>query len=71
MKTKYLHPNQSKPTENSLKSYKSDGNTTWGRSNAIMGGVAKQFSNAELKELANYIGRQPGELQVVPQAKFR
>jgi cytochrome c553 len=54
-----------------LKSYKSDGNTTWGRSNAIMGGVAKQFSNAELKELANYIGRQPGELQVVPQAKFR
>jgi cytochrome c553 len=54
-----------------LKSYKSDGNATWGRSNAIMGGVAKQFSNAELKELANYIGKQPGELQVVPQAKFR
>ncbi len=54
-----------------LKSYKSEGNTTWGRSNAIMGGVAKQFSNAELKELANYIGKQPGELQVVPQAKFR
>lgn len=54
-----------------LKSYKSEGNTTWGRSNAIMGGVAKQFTNAELKELANYIGKQPGELQVVPQAKFR
>ena len=54
-----------------LKSYKSDSNTTWGRSNAVMGGVAKQFSNAELKELANYIGKQPGELQVVPQAKFR
>ena len=54
-----------------LKSYKTDGNTTWGRSNAVMGGVAKQFTNAELKELANYIGKQPGELQVVPQAKFR
>jgi cytochrome c553 len=54
-----------------LKSYKSDGNTTWGRSNAVMGGVAKQFSNAELKELANYIGKQPSELQIVPQAKFR
>lgn len=54
-----------------LKSYKSDGNPTWGRGNAIMGGVAKQFTNAELKELANYIGKQPGELQVVPQAKFR
>lgn len=54
-----------------LKSYKTDGNTTWGRSNAVMGGIAKQFTNAELKELANYIGKQPGELQVVPQAKFR
>jgi cytochrome c553 len=54
-----------------LKSYKTDGNATWGRSNAIMGGVAKQFTNAELKELANYIGKQPGDLQVVPQAKFR
>jgi cytochrome c553 len=36
-----------------------------------MGGIAKQFSNAELKELANYIGTQPGELHVVPQSKFR
>ena len=54
-----------------LKSYKTDGNATWGRSNPIMGGIAKQFSNAELKELANYIGTQPGELHVVPQSKFR
>lgn len=54
-----------------LKSYKTDGNATWGRGNAVMGGIAKQFSNAELKELANFIGTQPGELLVVPQAKFR
>ena len=54
-----------------LKSYKTDGNATWGRSNPVMGGIAKQFSHAELKELANYIAAQPGELRVIPQAKFR
>ncbi len=54
-----------------LKSYKNDGNATWGRGNAVMGGISKQFTNAELKELSNFIGTQPGELLVVPQAKFR
>lgn len=54
-----------------LKSYKTEGNATWGRANGIMGGVAKQFSNAELKELANYLGSLPGELKTVPQSKFR
>ena len=79
-------PNYSKPIDGSypkiagqhrdylftaLKSYKTDGNATWGRSNPVMGAIAKQYSNAELKELANYIGRQQGELHVVPQSKFR
>jgi hypothetical protein len=36
-----------------------------------MGGVAKQFSNAELKVLANYMGSLPGTLKVVPQDRFR
>ncbi|NBX56089.1 MAG: cytochrome c4 [Betaproteobacteria bacterium] len=54
-----------------LKSYKSEGQATWGRNNGVMGGIAKQFSNAELKELAQYISSQPGELRVVPQSKFR
>lgn len=54
-----------------LKSYKVEGNPHIGRGNAIMGGVAKQFSNAELKELSNYIGTLPGELKVVPQSRFR
>ena len=55
-----------------LKAYKSDGkNATWGRANAIMGGVAKQFSNAELKEMATYISALPGELKTVPQSRFR
>lgn len=42
-----------------------------GRNNAIMGGIAKQFSNAELKALANYLASVEGDLQVVPQSRFR
>jgi cytochrome c553 len=54
-----------------LKSYKMENNAQVGRSNAIMGGVAKQFTNAELKELAGYISRLPGELKTVPESRFR
>jgi cytochrome c553 len=54
-----------------LKSYKSEGNATWGRNNGVMAGIAKQFSNAELKELAQYVHGLPGELKTVPQAKFK
>jgi cytochrome c553 len=54
-----------------LKAYKTENNPQVGRSNGVMGGVAKQFSNAELKELASYIGSLPGELKTVPQSKFR
>jgi cytochrome c553 len=54
-----------------LKSYKTEGNATWGRANGIMGGVAKQFSNAELKEMASYLSSLPGELKTVPQDKFK
>jgi cytochrome c553 len=54
-----------------LKAYKVEGNAQVGRGNAIMGGVAKQFTNAELKELSNYLGNLPTELKVVPQSRFR
>lgn len=54
-----------------LKSYKTEGNPVWGRGNPIMGGVAKQFSNAELKELASYLSTLPGEIKTLPQSKFR
>ena len=55
-----------------LKSYKSDGASAQvGRSNAIMGGVAKQFSNAELKEIAAYVGSLPSDLKTVPESRFR
>jgi cytochrome c553 len=54
-----------------LKAYQTTGNPQVGRGNAIMGGVAKQFSHAELKALAGYIGAMPGPLTTVPQGKFR
>lgn len=54
-----------------LKSYKTEGTPLWGRSNGVMGGIAKQFTNAELKELANYVSRLPGDMKTVPQSKFR
>lgn len=54
-----------------LKAYKTENNANVGRGNAIMGGMAKPFTNAELKSLADYIGSLPSDLQVVPNAKFR
>jgi len=54
-----------------LKSYKVEGTSTWGRNNGVMGGVAKQFSNAELKELANYLASQKGDLKTIAQSRFR
>lgn len=54
-----------------LKSYKTENNPKVGRGNAIMGGMVKQYTNAELKMLANYIASVDGELKVVPQARFR
>jgi cytochrome c553 len=54
-----------------LKSYKTEGLAKVGRSNGVMGGIAKQFSNAEMKELAKYVSSLDGDLKVVPQSKFR
>lgn len=54
-----------------LKSYKTEGNAMMGRANGVMGGVAKQFSNVEMKELAGYISKLPGDLKTVPEARFR
>ena len=54
-----------------LKSYKIEKNPQVGRGNAIMGGVVKQFSVAELKVMANYLGGLPSELKTVPESRFR
>ena len=54
-----------------LKSYKVENNPKVGRGNAIMGGMAKQYSNAELKLLAGYLSSVQGELKVIPESRFR
>jgi cytochrome c553 len=54
-----------------LKAYRTEGNPQVGRGNAVMGGIAKQFTLAELKVLAAYVGTLPGSLSTVPQNKFR
>ena len=54
-----------------LKSYKTEGNPSVGRGNAIMAGVAKQFSNPELKVLAEYMASLPGEVKTVPENRLR
>jgi cytochrome c553 len=54
-----------------LKSYKTENLSTWGRSNGVMGGIAKQFSNAELKAMSAYIASLDGEMKVIPQPRLR
>ena len=52
-----------------LKAYKTQA-ATFGRSNGVMGAIAKQFSNAELKAIANYVGSLDGELETVPESRL-
>jgi cytochrome c553 len=54
-----------------LKSYKAENNNAVGRNNAVMGAIAKQFSNAELKALAQYVGTLDSDLKTVPEHRFR
>jgi cytochrome c553 len=51
-----------------LKAYQTDNNSKVGRGNPIMAGQAKQFTVAELKVMANYIGGLSGDLKTVPQS---
>lgn len=53
-----------------LKAYKTEGKATHGRGNAIMAGQVKQFSNAELKAMANYLASLPTEMKTVRQSPF-
>ena len=58
-----------------LKSYKNDNagnaNAKVGRAHPIMGAMAKQYTNAELKTMSNYLASLPGEVKVVPESRFR
>ena len=53
-----------------LKSYKIQNQHQLGRSNGVMSGQAKKYTNPEIKELASYISSLPGELKTVPEARF-
>lgn len=55
----------------SLKSYKIAKNQHRGRTNDVMAGMVKQFSNKELQQLANYIGSLDGDMKTIQEAKFR
>jgi cytochrome c553 len=54
-----------------LRSYKTNDRPLIGRGQPIMGGVAKQFSNADLKVLADYVASLPSELQTVQRARIK
>ncbi len=54
-----------------LKAYKTTDKPLIGRANPIMGGIAAQFSNAELKVLAEYVGSLPSELQTIQRARVK
>ena len=53
-----------------LKAYKTQNNPNFGRNNGVMGAIAKQFSNSELKAIASYVGSLDSELQTKPESKF-
>jgi cytochrome c553 len=54
-----------------LREYQTDKNPLVGRNNAIMMGMARPFTHAEVKVLAAYFASLPSELKTVPQSRFR
>jgi len=54
-----------------LKAYQTGNNPKVGRNNAIMMGMAKPYTHAELKLVTGYLATLPTELKTVPQSRFR
>lgn len=54
-----------------LRGYKAEPNRVIGRSHPIMSALVRQFSTAELKAMADYIGSLPGDLGVNSYDPFR
>ena len=54
-----------------LRGYKNGDKPFSGRNQPVMAGVAKLFTDAELKVLANYVSTLPGELQTVQPPRFK
>jgi cytochrome c553 len=54
-----------------LKAYKTEKNQYIGRNNPIMSGIAKPFSNSEMRLMAEYLGSLNGDLKTSPQSRFK
>jgi cytochrome c553 len=54
-----------------LKSYKTEKNAVVGRNHPSMVGFAKQLSTQDMKDLAAYLSKLPGDLKVAAEPKFR
>ncbi len=54
-----------------LLSYKAEGKPMIGRANPVMGAMVAQFSKAELKLIAEYVGSLDGDLKSLQQPRFR
>jgi len=54
-----------------LRAYKTENKPQIGRSNPIMGGIVKQFSDKELQEIARYVESLPTTMQTIQPNRFR
>lgn len=54
-----------------LKAYQTDKNPQIGRGNPIMAGMARQYTHAELKQMAQYIASLPSDLRTPAQSRMR
>lgn len=54
-----------------LRAYQAEGKNLVGRKQPIMNGMVKQFTAAELKVMANYIGGLPGDLRTIQSSHAR
>jgi cytochrome c553 len=54
-----------------LKAYQTEHNPHIGRNNAIMMGMARPFTHAEIKAIAGYLSSLPGEVKTVQLPEFR
>jgi cytochrome c553 len=54
-----------------LRAYGTEGNPNVGRANAVMSAQVKQFKRNELKVMAEYFAKLPGDMHTVPLQRFR
>lgn len=54
-----------------LRAYQIEGEPQRGRASPVMGAIAKQFTPAELRQLAAYVATLPGELKTVTETRLR